>query len=244
MRVSAESLMVLAIVLATASLAIVAALWAARKRRDVELRHHGTPLLVMPQTTGPDVARVAVGDEVARSRSSPIRQVAIDASVASAEFATVHAPRGPTIMDPLTATTHRFVSGTAAPEVVHGHSLRFHRPADGTLEFLAGYLEVVGGPDAGHEVRFVRPVDGANAIITFGRREGPAYTHIQLLEPTVSRAHARLVQEGERWRLANLSRTNPVVVNRAPLDGTENSQLLNDADLIEMGALVFQFHAR
>lgn len=146
------------------------------------------------------------------------------------------------IDDPLTATTGKHETGSAPAEVVHGHSIRFHRPPDGTLEFLRGSLRVIGGPDAGHEIRMVRPDDGSAGVVTFGRREGPPYTHVQLLEPTVSRSHARLQQEGERWRLVNLSRTNPVVLNGQPLDGVEASALLNDQDLLEMGALVFRYH--
>jgi hypothetical protein len=261
MRVSAEILMVIAIVLATASFAIVGALWMARKRRDADMREHGTPLLVMPpMSSGFGGDRLPRGNEVSPPRGnevfpsraaeaspprrSPVFHPMSDVSEPPREVfvaQSVHAAA--TVSDPLTATTHRFVSGSPAPEVVHGHSLRFHRPVDGTLEFLPGYLEVIGGPDAGHELRFVRPSDGSDAVVTFGRRDGPPYTHVQLLEPTVSRSHARLGQDADRWRLVNLSRTNPVVVNRGPLDGVEASQLLADGDVIEMGALVFRFHA-
>jgi predicted component of type VI protein secretion system len=80
--------------------------------------------------------------------------------------------------------------------------------------------------------------------VTFGRREGPAYRHIQLLEPTVSRTHARMTRDGDRWRLTNLSRTNPVIVNGMPLDGVSNSQVLQDSDVVEMGALVFRYYDR
>ena len=155
-------------------------------------------------------------------------------------------PQGAPIVvveDPVTATTGRFTAGLSA-EVVHGTALRFHRPADGTLQFANGHLEVVGGPDAGHEVRFVQPGPGESADITFGRKEGPPYRHVQLLEPTVSRTHARISRDGERWRLTNLSRTNPVVVNGTSMDGVQASQLLEDTDLVEMGALLFRFHAR
>jgi hypothetical protein len=253
MRVTLDSWLILGGVLMTACLAIVGALWMSRRRRDLELRQINTPLLVMPATSASDHSPLSPLLELPLRRPTAMRSMArtdsaghVDApEVAGAEHTHSEAPySGNVAHDPLTATTGKFTSGAVPPEVVHGHSLRFHRPPEGTLEFLPGSLQVIGGPDAGHEVRFVRPEDGSPGVVTFGRKEGPAYTHVQLLEPTVSRSHARLQQEGERWRLINLSRTNPVVLNRRPLDGVEASALLSDEDLIEMGALVFRYHTR
>lgn len=252
MRVSLESLVVIIAALATATLAIVAAMWMARRRRDVELREHGNPLLVMPVSMGVDGGlRIPSTPGTPARRPSPIRAVAIaDEVLPESERPTpqeVVVPlSGPisAVDDPISGTTVRFEPGTQAAEVVLGHSLRFHRPPDGTLALLPGHLVVIGGPDAGHEVRFVRSNDAQPSEITFGRKEGPPYRHIQLLEPTVSRTHARMSRDSERWRLTNLSRTNPVIVNGIALDGVSNSQLLDDNDVVEMGALVFRFHDR
>lgn len=244
MRVSLAGIVIILGTLATATLAIVAAMWMNRRRRDEELRSHGNPLLVMPGTSnGPLVMPSG-------PRATPPGRPAVTyarATISEPFGGEVSVPlSGPinAIVDPVTATTGPFAPGTQAPEVIMGHSLRFHRPAEGTLQFLPGFLEVVGGPDAGHEVRFVQPGPGENPDITFGRREGPAYRHVQLLEPTVSRTHAKLTPEGERWRLTNLSRTNPVVVNGIALDGVNSMHLLQDSDLVEMGALVFRFRIR
>ncbi|MCC6318432.1 MAG: FHA domain-containing protein [Gemmatimonadaceae bacterium] len=247
MRVSLAGLFIILGTLATATLAIVAAMWMNRRRRDEELRAHGNPLLVVSgMSAGPLV--MPAGSRATPPATSAHRSTAVDQRIfAQPLIADVAVPlSGPisAVEDPVTATTGRFAPGTIAPEVVMGHSLRFHRPSDGTLQFLQGFLEVVGGPDAGHEVRFVHPALGESPDITFGRKEGPPYRHVQLLEPTVSRTHARLSPEGDRWRLTNLSRTNPVVVNGAALDGVNSAQLLNDDDLVEMGALVFRFRAR
>lgn len=251
MRVSLESVVVLVAVLATATIAIVAAMWMARRRRDMELRQHGNPLLVMPVNLGVDGGlRVPTPGTPAR-RPSPIRAVAIadqlpDLGGRDTTADVVMPLSGPisAVEDPISGTTVRFEPGTQGADIVLGHSLRFHRPPDGTLALLPGYLEVIGGPDAGHEVRFVRANESAPADITFGRKDGPPYRHVQLLEPTVSRTHARMSRDGERWRLTNLSRTNPVVVNGTALDGVSNSQILQDRDVVEMGALVFRFHER
>lgn len=146
---------------------------------------------------------------------------------------------------------------------VDGASVRYWRAADGTLQFLPGRLEVIAGRDSGQEIRFVRTPGPDGTRVTFGRAEGAPYRHVQLREPTVSRAHARMTLEviagapaadgravtGHvgRWRLENLSATNPVVVNGQPLTADENpgsSVVLGEGDRIEMGEVVFRFHER
>jgi hypothetical protein len=50
-----------------------------------------------------------------------------------------------------------------------------------------------------------------------------------------------------RWRLENLSSTNPVVVNGRSLDangGATASAMLSDGDRIEMGEVAFVFRER
>ena len=169
---------------------------------------------------------------------------------------------GPTAANALadTARPNELVEGAA----VDGAAMRYWRPADGTLQFLPGRLEVIAGRDAGQEIRFVRTPGPEGARVTFGRAEGAPYRHVQLREPTVSRAHARMILEsgaapsssdgasppsvnGPRWRLENLSATNPVVVNGRPLatDGGEGGSVpLGEGDRIEMGEVVFRFHEK
>ena len=141
----------------------------------------------------------------------------------------------------------RHVAALAVPggaEAIEGQSLRYFRPTDGTLRFLPGRLEVIEGGDDGQEIRFVHTSGPEGQQVTFGRNEGPPYRHVQLRQATVSRQHARMQFDGHGWRLANLSRTNPVVLNGAPLDADESAVTLSDGDRIEMGEVVFRFHAR
>jgi hypothetical protein len=159
--------------------------------------------------------------------------------------------------NPLAATAMPNDALTGA--AVDGALVRYWRPADGTLQFLPGRLEVIAGRDAGQEIRFVRTPGPDGTRVTFGRAEGAPYRHVQLREPTVSRAHARMTLESSRadgqdgrssasgWRLENLSATNPVVVNGRPLasDGGDGcSVVLGEGDRIEMGEVVFRFHAK
>jgi hypothetical protein len=162
-----------------------------------------------------------------------------------------------------TARPNDMVSGAA----VDGASVRYWRPADGTLQFLPGRLEVIAGRDAGQEIRFVRTPGPDGTRVTFGRAEGAPYRHVQLREPTVSRTHACMTldartpapaggdgraasngtSETPRWRLENLSATNPVVVNGRPLAADESPAsfaVLGEGDRIEMGEVVFRFHEK
>ena len=157
--------------------------------------------------------------------------------------------------NPLAATA--MPNDAVAGAAVDGALVRYWRPADGTLQFLPGRLEVIAGRDAGQEIRFVRTPGPDGTRVTFGRAEGAPYRHVQLREPTVSRAHARMTLEtgsgsdgrsnASGWRLENLSATNPVVVNGRPLatDGGDGcSVMLGEGDRIEMGEVVFRFHTK
>lgn len=137
------------------------------------------------------------------------------------------------------------LTAQANSALLDGETLRFAIPDEGTLQFLPGRLEVVAGLDTGREVRFVRPTGGADPVeITFGRSEGPAYRHVQLIARTVSRQHATMTLDDGHWSLRNLSATNPVVHNGRPLAENEIVPLLVDGDRIEMGEVTFLFHSR
>jgi hypothetical protein len=128
-------------------------------------------------------------------------------------------------------------------DLLEGHTVRFYRPPEGTLQMLPGRLEIIEGEDRGHSIRFVKMRPGAQQI-TFGRREGLPYEHIQLRSLTVSRQHARLDFEHGRWSVINLSETNPVIVNGESLEPGSPSRPLVDGDRLEMGEVVFAFKER
>jgi FHA domain-containing protein len=126
----------------------------------------------------------------------------------------------------------------AASKVVHEIP-----PMDGTLQFLPGRLEVVDGESPGRDIRFVRTW-GEIPEITFGRVTGPPYRHVQLRSQTVSRQHARMQYVDGRWKLTNLSQTNPVLINGQALDSAHGHRVLRDGDQIEMGEVVFRYRER
>jgi hypothetical protein len=246
-----------------------------RKRRRA--RALQAPLPLIPFSHGRGIAGPPRPDGMLRreyapppdlaTAPTPARSTPVDARRAEAprpSFAPRAAEVGPIPPDhsaanPLadTARPNELVAGAA----VDGASMRYWRPADGTLQFLPGRLEVIAGRDAGQEIRFVRTPGPDGMRVTFGRADGAPYRHVQLREPTVSRAHARMTLEngtggagapsahanGSRWRLENLSATNPVVVNGRALaaDGSADCSVsLCEGDRIEMGEVVFRFHEK
>ncbi|MGQ0539273.1 MAG: FHA domain-containing protein, partial [Gemmatimonadaceae bacterium] len=124
-----------------------------------------------------------------------------------------------------------------------GEVIRYVRPSDRTLQFLPGRLEVVGGREAGTSIRFVRTGGPDGTSVSFGRGDGPPYRHVSLNVPTVSRQHARMRWDGTHWTLTNLSGTNPVILNGVALPGSGSAADLADGDRVEMGEIVFRFHA-
>ena len=128
-------------------------------------------------------------------------------------------------------------------ELVDARTVRFYRPVSGTMQLLPGRLEIVSGAEPGHTIRFVR-LPGVPPEVTFGRARGTPPLHVQLLLPTVSRRHARMRYTEDGWRIMNLSRTNPLVVNGEVLESETESRKLCDGDRIEMGEIVFVFRER
>ena len=121
-------------------------------------------------------------------------------------------------------------------------TVRFVRPADEVVQLLPGHLEVLSG-DTGHqEIRFVR-VAGQQPHLILGRNPGRSPQHVSLNSSTVSRQHARLAFSGGKWVVANLSQTNPVVVNDQQLTDLDGERQLADGDRIELGEVVLRFHA-
>ena len=274
MGVSLSSTLLVLALVAVFIAAIVAGYWIRRRRRDVLLREHAGPHVVMPILATLDVLRPV--RRVARQATTPTSQqsLSLDPSSASppappalsafaGDRALVGPPpppppvrRAPRLSPGSGRAVKRISAGGGAPNeltivdpaaefatLVDGHSLRFYRPADGTLQFFPGRLEVIEGRDAGHEIRFVKTAGPDADTITFGRLEGAPYRHVQLREPTVSRQHAKMRLRGGAWYLENLSGTNPVVVNGNALSGQGTTVMLADGDRVEMGEVTFRFIA-
>lgn len=127
--------------------------------------------------------------------------------------------------------------------VPNGKTVKLQRPIDTPLRLLPGRLQIIAGEDQGQDIRFVR-VPGEIPTVTIGREEGPPDRHIRLRASTVSRLHARMQFEDGRWRITNLSQTNPLVLNGETLSVTAGSRWLDEGDRIEIGEVVLRFRER
>lgn len=115
---------------------------------------------------------------------------------------------------------------------------------EAAVQLLPGRLEVEEGEERGRDIRFLRPGGDGIPEITIGRSDGPPGRHVRLRAETVSRTHARLQYDNTRWKISNLSRTNPVIVNDQVLCRPDESRVLSDGDRIELGEVVLRFRER
>lgn len=249
MGVSLTIVLLISGVLLATALAIVIGLRMQRQRRDHELSHHTAPQLIMPLSAAYS-PRPRLAHNVASVRTSPRSMAAISHDVTFREPPPAdHEDDLVLLTDddaiPAPSAVDAPPAHSRAPLLVQGRSLRYYQQAeDGTLAFLPGRLEVVGGADRGQEIHFVMSPDEEHPSVTFGRLEGPPHRHVQLLDRTVSRQHARMTFADSRWYLTNLSRTNPVQVNGVAMGEVAPAMALSTGDRIEMGAVVFVFREK
>ncbi len=121
-------------------------------------------------------------------------------------------------------------------------TVRFRRPDDDALQLLPGRLEVLAGEPRHQEIRFVR-IPGERPQLILGRDPGSSPQHVALQSTTVSRRHARLAFANGAWAVANLSSTNPLILNNESLGTADGERALTDGDRIELGEVVLRFHA-
>ncbi len=102
--------------------------------------------------------------------------------------------------------------------------------------------------DGGHTSVLRRPdSDGAALVAVDGGRRYPVGAtatlgrlpecDVTLNDPSVSRRHARISREGDRWSVEDLGSTNGVRVNGAPVTTAE----LADGDRLELGGVALSF---
>jgi hypothetical protein len=127
-------------------------------------------------------------------------------------------------------------AGWTEGDVVHAG-----QPPAGVLDTLPGRFLIDEG-DRETEIRIFRTAPGDRVETTIGRDPGPAYRHIQLLPPSVSGKHAKLVFDRRSYSLINYSRTSPTRVNGEEME--ENaSRRLEDNDRIEIGDVLMTYRA-
>ncbi|MEM4325842.1 MAG: FHA domain-containing protein [Candidatus Pacearchaeota archaeon] len=112
-----------------------------------------------------------------------------------------------------------------------------------TLKFIPGKLTIISGDDLGKSFKIAGYPTNEGNIVTVGREEirgERAYSHIQLIQKTVSRKQAEIIQKGDKLYIKNLSETNPTQVNGVELKPLEKSEL-NPGDILRFGELEFKY---
>jgi len=128
------------------------------------------------------------------------------------------------------------------PLPVSSETIRFRRPVEEPIQLLPGRLEVLSGDTQHREIRFVK-LPGEPMQLILGRDAGPSAQYVALKSGTVSRRHAKFAFSDGHWQIANLSKTNPVVVNDEELSHAETPRTLDDGDRLELGEVVLRFRA-
>ena len=123
--------------------------------------------------------------------------------------------------------------------LIEDEVVRYFAPPEGTLKILGPSFEVIR-PSLQTIRIFSLPGQGSEVEVTFGRKPGPPYTHIQLKRETVSGHQATVHFSKSGTSLINYSRTNPTKLNGNPLG--HGPVALSYGDEIEMGGVVLRFH--
>jgi hypothetical protein len=220
-----------------------AAVWGITIIRRLERRsaRHRLPPLVYPLS--PTFPLVPPTDMATMPRAEAAAPIAVvPAPEPAAPIAVVPPPApaapSPRPFDPRT-DVELPIAAAAEPEA----TVRFRRPTEDAVQLLPGHLEVLAGEPHHKEIRFVRR-PGERPEVILGREYSESPGHIALQSTTVSRRHARLAYANGEWKVANLSQTNPVVVNDEALAAGNGERTLADGDCLELGEVVLRFHAR
>ena len=242
------------VLIAAAAALLLFVVWLTRRRR-VDLYHDDLPPLIFAVhdrvSAPPGMRPAAFGNRAAYRVTTEERQ-----EPPAPPYYPPAWPMGPASVSPQgTSSSGARNGGAGAAPGGDGNGLRgnageattrvprYQGPV--TTAFLPGRLEVQAagstGPRPGEEIRFPARRQG-DGIVILGRDDGPSGATVKVPAESVSRRHARLQFENGRWKITNLSRTNPTVVNGEELMVTEGARWLYDGDVIEMGEMVFRFH--
>src|SRR5690242_6963894 len=202
---------------------IVLGMLVTRRRRAHYARGNAPPPLMFPVRRGTDGVRTPTPRPATRAHA-PAPRVRTDGAAHPLDFAP------PSITDDGAGLT----MVTNSSYVPNGETVKLQRPLDTAVQLLPGRLQIIAGEDRGQDIRFLR-MPGEIPTITLGRDVGPPGRHVRLRASTVSRLHARMQFEDGRWRITNLSQTNPLVLNGEALPSTAGSRILDEGDRIELG---------
>lgn len=114
-----------------------------------------------------------------------------------------------------------------------------------TLKFIPGKLTIVSGEDTGKSFKIAGYPTSEGSIVSIGREEvkgDRAYSHIQLMQKTISRKQAEIVQKEGKLYVKNMSDTNYTQLDGVELKVGEKAELKTGA-VLRLGELEVKYEA-
>lgn len=108
------------------------------------------------------------------------------------------------------------------------------KPADKTMKFIPGQLEILTGEDKGRSIKIAGFPTEDGSIVTIGRESvtGPRdFAHIEMKERTISRKQAELIYKDGKLYIKNLSETNYTKLNGKDIPPNTSLEISTDAVL-------------
>lgn len=112
-----------------------------------------------------------------------------------------------------------------------------------TLKFIPGVLKIISGNDSGKSFKIAGYPTASGNVISIGRKivKGErSYAHIQLMEKTVSREQAELIEKKGKLFVKNFSQTNFTIVDGVELKADEKIEIAPNST-IKVGEVEFKY---
>ncbi|HET56188.1 MAG TPA: FHA domain-containing protein [Ignavibacteria bacterium] len=122
-------------------------------------------------------------------------------------------------------------------------TIKITTSAPKTLKFIPGKLVITAGDDKGKEFKIAGYPTSEGSIVSIGREEikgERAHSHIQLLQPTISRKQAEIISVSGKLYVRNMSETNLTQVDGIEVQPNQKVELKNGAT-IRTGEVEFQY---
>jgi len=112
-----------------------------------------------------------------------------------------------------------------------------------TLKFIPGKLVIISGEDTGKSFKIAGYPTLDGSVVSIGRDEvkgDKSYSHIQLMQKTISRKQAEIIQKDEKLYVKNMSETNYTQIDGTELKPNEKSEI-NPGSILRLGELELKY---
>lgn len=122
-------------------------------------------------------------------------------------------------------------------------TIKITTSAPKTLKFIPGKLVITNGEDKGKEFKIAGYPTPEGSIVSIGREEikgERSYSHIQLLQKTISRKQAEIISTGGKLYVKNLSETNLTQVDGIEIQPNQKTELKPNSTIMT-GEVEFKY---